>query len=84
MVKLDVAAGRFVGMRTTRLGTKAAFVSKPVCIQRKKEKGKQQWHEDHKRLSVARDVHKAEENKVCVCIRRTRPPLNIFFPWRCE
>ena len=40
MIKLDIAAGRFVGRCTKRLGTKAAFVLKPVCIQRKIEKGK--------------------------------------------
>ena len=39
-VKLVVDARRFVGRCTKRLGTKAAFASKPVCIQRKKEKDK--------------------------------------------
>ena len=39
-VKLDVDAGRFVGRFKKRLGTKADFASKPVCIQRKKEKDK--------------------------------------------
>ena len=40
IVKLDVDAGRFVGRFTKRLGSKAAFASKRVCIQRKKEKDK--------------------------------------------
>ena len=38
IVKLDVDAGRFVGRFTKRLGSTAAFASKPVCIQRKKER----------------------------------------------
>ena len=68
MVKLDVAAGRFVGRCTKRLGTKAAFASKPVCIQRKNEKGKKQWDEDNKRIYVARDVHESWKKKVYVCV----------------
>ena len=32
ILKLYVDAGRFVGRCTKRLGTKAAFSSKPVCI----------------------------------------------------
>ena len=40
IVKLEVDAGRLVGRFTKRLGTKADFASKPVCIQRKKEKDK--------------------------------------------
>ena len=40
IVKLDVDAGRFVGRFTKRLGSTAAFASKPVCIQRKKERDK--------------------------------------------
>ena len=69
-----------MGRCTKRLGTKAAFVSKPVCIQRKKEKGKRQWDEDHKRISVARDAHESWKKIkcVCVCVPRTRPSLNIF------
>ena len=55
-------------MCTKRLGTKAAFVSKPVCIQRKKEKGKKQWEEDHKKISVARDVHESWKKINCVCV----------------
>ena len=42
-----------------RLGSKAAFASKPVCIQRKKEKAKKQWDKGQKRISVARDVHES-------------------------
>ena len=38
--KLDVDARRSVGRCTKRLGTKAAFALKPVCIQRKKENEK--------------------------------------------
>ena len=58
--KLDVDAGGLVGSFTKRLGTKADFASKPVCIQRKKEKDKQkQWDEDHKRISVPRNVHES-------------------------
>ena len=71
MVKLDVAAGRFLGMCTKRLGTKAAFVSKPVCTQRKKEQGFcQQCDEDHKKISVARDAHENWKiiKGVCVCV----------------
>ena len=78
MVNLDVAAGRFVGMCTKQLGTKAALVSKPVCIQRKKQKGKKRWDEDHKRISVARDAHESGKKIKWVCIPRTRPSLNIF------
>ena len=87
MVKLNVAAGRFLGMCTKRLGTTAAFVSKPVCTQRKKEKGFcQQWDEDHKKISVARDAHENWKRIkcMCVCIPQTRPSLNIFCLWRCE
>ena len=40
IVKLDVDAGRFVGRFSKRLGSKAGFASKPVCIQRKKENDK--------------------------------------------
>ena len=40
ILKLDVDAGRFVGNCTKRLGTDAAFASKPVYIHRKKEKDK--------------------------------------------
>ena len=68
VVNLDVAAGRFVGMCTKQLGTKAALVSKPVCIQRKKQKGKKQWDEDHKRISVARDVHESWKKIKCVFV----------------
>ena len=68
MIKLDIAAGRFVGRCTKRLGTKAAFVSKPVCIQRKKEKGKKHWNEDHKRISVARDAHESWKKIKCMCV----------------
>ena len=55
-------------MCTKLLGTKAAFVSKPVCIQRKKEKCKKQWDEDHKSISVARDVHESWKKIKCVCV----------------
>ena len=68
MVKLDVAVGRFVGWCIKRLGTKAAFASKPVCIQRKKEKGKKQWDEDHKRIYVTRDVQESWKKIKCVCV----------------
>ena len=68
MVKLDVDARRFVGRFTKRLGSKAAFTSKPVCIQRKKEKDKKQWNEDLKRISVARDVHESWKNIECMCV----------------
>ena len=40
MVKLDVDAGRFIGRFAKRLGSEVAFASKPVCIQREKEKDK--------------------------------------------
>ena len=40
IVKLDVDAGMFVGRFTKRLGTKADFASRLVCIQRKIEKDK--------------------------------------------
>ena len=39
--KLDVDARRSVGRCTKRLGMDAAFASKPVGIQRKREKGKE-------------------------------------------
>ena len=69
MVKLDVDAERFVGRFTKRLGSKAAFASKPVCIRRKKEKDKKkQWDEDRKRISVARDVHESWKNTECMCV----------------
>ena len=83
IVKLVVDAWRFVGRFTKQLMTKAAFASKPVCIQRKKEKDKKkQWDEDHKRISVARDVHESWKKIkwMCVPIRRIRPSLNIFCP----
>ena len=57
-----------VGRFTKRLGSKAAFASKPVCIQRRKEKYKKQWDEDHKRISVARDVHESWKNIKCMCV----------------
>ena len=68
MVNLDVAAGRFVRRCTKRLGKKAAFGPKLVCIQRKKEKGKKQWDEDHKRISGARNVHESWEKIKCVYV----------------
>ena len=64
ILKLYVDARRFVGRCTKRLGTKAAFASKPVCIQRKKEKD----DEDHKKISVARDVHESWKNMKCTCV----------------
>ena len=68
IVKLDVDAGRFVGRFMKRLGSKTAFASKPVCVQRKKEKDKKQWDEDQKRISVARDVHESWKNVKCMCM----------------
>ena len=60
IVKLDVDAGRFLGRFTKWLGTKTDFASKPVCIQKKKEKTKQkQWDQDYKGISVARNVHES-------------------------
>ena len=66
--KLDVDARRSVGRCTKRLGTEAAFASKPVCIQRKTEKGKKQWDEDHRRISAARDVHNSWRKMKCMCV----------------
>ena len=60
--------GRFVGRFTKRLGSKAAFASKPVCIQRKKAKTKKQCDEDHKRIPVARTVHESWKNIKCMCV----------------
>ena len=81
MVKLDVDGGKFVGRCTKRLGTKAAFSSKPVCTQRKKKKDKKQWDKDHKRISVVRDVHESLKKIKCRCLyssrRRTRPSLKV-------
>ena len=69
IVKFDVDAGRFVGRFTKGLGTKADFASKPVCIQRKKEKDKEkQWDEDHKMISVARNVHESWKKIKCMCV----------------
>ena len=68
IVKLDVHGGRFVGRFKKQLGSKAAFASKPFCIQRKKEKDKKQWDEDHKRISVTRDVHESRKNIKCMCV----------------
>ena len=75
MVNLDVAAGRFVRRCTKQLGKKAAFGPKPVCIQRKKEKGKKQWDEDHKRISAARNVHESWEKIKCVCVYFSDTPF---------
>ena len=68
IVKFDVDVVRFLGRFRKWLGSKAAFASKPVCIQRKKEKDKKRWDEDHKRISVARDVHESWKNIKCMCV----------------
>jgi len=68
IVKLDVDAGRFVGGCTKRLGKKAAFASKPVCIQRKKEKDKITVGWGSQRISVARDVHESWKKIKCMCV----------------
>ena len=57
-----------MGRCMKRLGTKATFASKPVCIQRKKEKTKKQWDEDHKRISVATDVRESWKKIKCICV----------------
>ena len=67
IVKFDVDVVRFLGRFRKRFGSKAAFASKSVCIQRKKEKDKKRWDEDHKRISVARDVHESWKNIKCMC-----------------
>ena len=65
LLKLDVDAGRFM----KRLGTKADFASKPVCIQRKKEKDKKTvgWG-SQKDFFGEKRPWKVEENKVNVCV----------------
>ena len=65
LLKLDVDAGRF----TKRLGTKADFASKPVCIQRKKEKDKKTvgWG-SLKDIFGEKRPWMVEENKVNVCV----------------
>ena len=68
IVKLDVDAGRLVGRFTKQHGSKATFASEPVCIQRKREKDKKQRDEDHKRISMTRDVHKSWKNIKCMCV----------------
>ena len=60
IVKFDVDVVRFLGRFRKRFGSKAAF-------QRKKEKDKKRWDEDHKRISVARDVHESWKNIKCMC-----------------
>ena len=70
MVKLDVDAGRFVGRFSKRLGSKAAFASKPVCIQRKKEKKEKKtvgWG-SQKDICGERRPWKLEEYKLYVCV----------------
>ena len=57
---------RSVGRCTKRLGTDAAFAPEPVGIQRKREKAKKQWNEDHRRISVARDVYDSWRKMKCV------------------
>ena len=64
---MDVDARRFVRRCAKRLGTKAAFASKPVSKGRKKKK-KKQWDEDHKRISVARGVHENWKKLKCMCV----------------
>ena len=67
-----------MGKCTKRLGTKASFASKPVCIQRKKEKEKKQWDADHKRISVARDVHESWKKIKCMYSLDTAFAQNYF------
>ena len=59
-----------MGRCTKRRGTKADFASMPVCIQRKKKKDKKkkQWDEDHKNISVARDVHGSWKKIKCMYV----------------
>ena len=57
-----------MGRCTKRLGTEAAFASKPVGIKRKREKAKKQWNEDHRRISVARDVYDSWRKMKCMCV----------------
>ena len=62
IVKLDVDAGRFVGRFTKLLSPRSPSVSKG-----RKKVTEKQWDEDHKRISVARDVHESWKNE-CMCI----------------
>ena len=48
------------------LQDEADFASKPICIQKKKKKTKKQWDEDHKKISVARDVHESWKKIKCM------------------
>ena len=57
-----------MGRCTKRLRTDAAFASKPVGIQRKREKAKKQWNEDHRRITVARDVYESWRKIKCMCV----------------
>ena len=67
--KLDVDARRSVGRCTKRLGMDAAFASKPVGIQRKREKGKEtvEWGSQTD-ICGERCLWQLEENEVYVCV----------------
>ena len=72
MVKLDVDAGGFL----RREVYEAARVVSCFCLEtglypkEERKRQKKQWDKDHKRISVARDVHESWKNIniKCVCV----------------
>ena len=57
-----------MGRCTKRLGTEAAFAPKPVGIKSRDKKTKKQWNEDHRRITVARDVYESWRKIKCMCV----------------
>ena len=51
------------GSRQKLLSPRSRFVSKG-----RQKKAKKQWDEDHRRISVARDVHNSWRKMKCVCV----------------
>ena len=70
IVKLDVDAGRFVAELTTFVGrfTKRLWSKAGLYPKEERKIQKKQWDEDHKRISVARDVRESWKNIKCMCV----------------
>ena len=67
IVKLDVDGGRLVGSLLSGSGRQLLSPRSPFASKGRKNETKKQWDEDHKRISLAIDVHESWKNE-CMCV----------------